>query len=86
MCKIFAYIQNSLLARKIKHLANIETKHKPPSSVSDLRARGPRFDTLSSHLLSFLLPLIREGYWRKYVHFSTSYPLRKPAHELVWLR
>ena len=25
ICKVFAYIRNSLLARKIKHLANIET-------------------------------------------------------------
>ena len=24
-CKVFAYIRNSLLARKVKHLANIET-------------------------------------------------------------
>ena len=31
------------------------------SSVSDSRARGPGFDTRSSHILSFLLPLIQEG-------------------------
>ena len=29
--------------------------------MSDLGAKGPRFDTLSGHLLSFLLPLIPEG-------------------------
>ena len=28
---------------------------------SDSRARGPGFDTRSSHILSFLLPLIQEG-------------------------
>ena len=31
------------------------------SSMSDSRARGPEFDTWSSHILSFLLPLIQEG-------------------------
>ena len=31
------------------------------SIVSDLRARGPGFDTRSGHILSFLLPLIQEG-------------------------
>ena len=39
-------------------------------SVSDSRARGPRFDTRSGHIFSFLLSLIQEGhisYWRKYV-------------------
>ena len=30
-------------------------------SDSDSRARGPRFDTWSGHLLSFLLPLTQEG-------------------------
>ena len=29
-------------------------------SASDSRARGPGFDTLSGHKLSFLLPLIQE--------------------------
>ena len=28
---------------------------------SDSRARGPGFDTLSGHILSFHLPLIQEG-------------------------
>ena len=31
------------------------------SSASDSRARGPRFDTRSGHILSFPLPLIQEG-------------------------
>ena len=31
------------------------------SSVSDSRTRCPRFDTYSSHILSFLFPLIQEG-------------------------
>ena len=31
------------------------------SSVSDLRARGPGFNTWSGHILSFFLPLIQEG-------------------------
>ena len=31
------------------------------SSLSDSRARGPRFDTRSGHKVSFLLPLIQEG-------------------------
>ena len=80
---VSAYFRNSLLARKIKHLVNIETQHKPSSSVSDLRARGPRFDTLSRHLLSFLLSLIREGLLAKDVLFSASKLLRrsKPAQE-----
>ena len=30
-------------------------------SASDSRARWPGFDTQSSHILSFLLPLIQEG-------------------------
>ena len=30
-------------------------------SMSDSRARGPRFDTCFGHLISFLLPLIQEG-------------------------
>ena len=30
-------------------------------SASDSRAKGPGFDTLSGHILSFLLPLIQEG-------------------------
>ena len=30
-------------------------------SVSDSRDRGPRFDTLSGHILSFLLLLIQEA-------------------------
>ena len=29
--------------------------------VSDSRARGPGFDTQFGHLLSFLLPLIKDG-------------------------
>ena len=29
-------------------------------SASDSRARGPRFNIQSSHILSFLLPLIQE--------------------------
>ena len=36
----------------------------PRSAVgraSDSGARGPGFDTRSSHILSFLLPLIQEG-------------------------
>ena len=36
----------------------------PRSAVgraSDSKARGPGFDTLSGHILSFLLPLIQEG-------------------------
>ena len=40
-------------------------------SVSDSRARGPRFDSQSGHIFSFLLPLIQEGHiscCRKYVH------------------
>ena len=34
-CKVLAYIPESFSARKIKHLANIETKHRLQSSVSD---------------------------------------------------
>ena len=30
-------------------------------STSDSRAKGPRFDTQSGHILSFLLLLIQEG-------------------------
>ena len=30
-------------------------------SVSDLRTRGPGFDTRSGHILSLVLPLIQEG-------------------------
>ena len=30
-------------------------------SASDSRARGPRYDTRSGHILSFLLPLMQEG-------------------------
>ena len=40
-------------------------------SASDLRARGPGFDTRSGTIISFLLPLTQEGpvvsYWQKYV-------------------
>ena len=36
------------------------------SSTSDSRARGPRLDTWSGHVLLFLLLLIQES--RKYVH------------------
>ena len=35
--------------------------HSAVSSVSNSRARGPRFDTQSGCILSFLLPLIQEG-------------------------
>ena len=30
-------------------------------SVSDARARGPKFNTRSGHMLSFLLLLVQEG-------------------------
>ena len=30
-------------------------------SASDSKARGPRFDTQSGHILPFFLPLIQEG-------------------------
>ena len=30
-------------------------------SATDSKVRGPGFDTLSGHILSFLLPLIQEG-------------------------
>ena len=61
MNKVFAYILESLLVRKIQRLANIETKHILLSSVCDSRIRGPGFDTRSKHLLSFLLSLIQKG-------------------------
>ena len=35
--------------------------HSAVSSMSDSRARGPGFNTRSSHILLFLLPLIQEG-------------------------
>ena len=35
--------------------------HTVVGRVPDSRARGPRFDTLSAHILSFLLLLIQEG-------------------------
>ena len=35
--------------------------HSTVGSTSDSRARGSRLDTRSSHVLSFLLPLIQEG-------------------------
>ena len=35
--------------------------HSAVGSASDSRARGPRFDTGSGHIISFLLPLIQEG-------------------------
>ena len=36
--------------------------HSTVGSASDSRARGPGFDTLSGHILLFLLPLIQEGH------------------------
>ena len=56
-----AYIRESLLARLLKHLANIETYYKLTCSVSDSKARGPGFDPWSGHLPSFLLPLSGGG-------------------------
>ena len=35
--------------------------HSTVGSMSDSRARDPRFDTRSGHILSFLLPLIQGG-------------------------
>ena len=35
--------------------------HSTVGSTSDSRARGPRFDTPSVHILSHLLPLIQKG-------------------------
>ena len=39
-------------------------QHRVVGRASDSRARGPGFDTLSGHIhvLSFLFPLIQEGY------------------------
>ena len=46
--------------------------HSAVGSMSYSRVRGPGFDTLSGHILSFLLPLIQEGQLlvtgEKYVH------------------
>ena len=47
-----AYIRESLLARLLKHLANIETYYKLTCSVSDSKARGPGFDPWSGHFVS----------------------------------
>ena len=41
-------------------LHNGAEPHCAVSSGSDSRARNPGFDTLSGHILSFLLPLIQE--------------------------
>ena len=55
--------------RSFSHIKSYKKKSSCPdvgprsavSSESDSRARGPRFDTRSGHILSFLLPLIQEG-------------------------
>ena len=38
-----------------------EPHYSTVGSASDSRARGPGLGTRSSHILSFLLPLIQEG-------------------------
>ena len=43
------------------HLATLTGPRSAVGSASDSRARGPGFDTRSSHILSFLLRLIQEG-------------------------
>ena len=73
--KIFLPCSAKLNANKYKNIKNFSFfsgSDKPRmlfflaprsalGSASDLRARGPGFDTRSVHILSFLLPLIQEG-------------------------
>ena len=56
---------------RLKYYVKTQTNNQPTSkpnagriavgSASDLRARGPRFDTRSMYVLLFLLPLFKEG-------------------------
>ena len=54
--KLF-YVVGKMLSAKLPCMWNYGPS-SPVESASDSRARGPRFNTWSGYILSFLLPLI----------------------------